>query len=159
MAARLPDLPWMKPVPQIRYPHMLSLDADVWTRFLELDLAPIELVAYDVHVGTPMAVPAELGAMGQRIADGVSRKRIDAVYLAAGGLYVVEIKPYGNHAALGQIQTYLPLFRDSYPYRGPTTGVILCAEADPDIAAIAARHGVRVIETNPPSPGPAAGTV
>jgi hypothetical protein len=150
MAARLPDLPWMKPLPQIRYPHMLSLDADVWTRFLELALVPIELVAYDVHVGTPMPVPAELGPMGQRIADGVSRKRIDAVYLVTGTLHVVEIKPYGNHAALGQIEIYLPLFRESYPYAGPTVGEILCVEADPDIIRIAAGKGVRVIETDPP---------
>lgn len=144
----LDDLDWTEPAVRTRYPHMLALDAEVWTAYLREVGDQVLRVAYDVHVGTPVPLPPEATEMERRIADGVTRKRIDLVMESRSGLWVVELKPYGNHAALGQVLEYLDLFRREFTDGRHANGMIICAEEDVDIPAIAQSLGLTIFQTN-----------
>lgn len=135
---------WMEPVPRSSYPHMLSQDYAVWTAWLRSGRALPARIAYDLKVGTPIATDETADAALRAIAEGSGCKRIDAVCDWQTELWVVEVKPYGNHAALGQAMMYRELFRARYEVAVPIIGVICCSEVDPDLQSLAESLGLRV---------------
>ena len=121
------------PVVMGHYPHMLSEDTDVWSKVLSDPPHKFLKVWYDVHVGKSMADITVDDPVARSVAQGVSRKRIDCVVLTDKKLFVVEIKPFGNMVALGQIISYLRLFRSEFKTRLQPVPAIACYEVDPDI--------------------------
>jgi len=140
-------LAWQRPVAMVKYPHMLWQDAMVWTATLQAGTVPAERVAYDVKVGTPIATGPEATDAERAIAEGTGCKRVDVVIETAEEIWVCELKPYGNHAALGQVLMYRDLFLERYESPKPVVGVIICSEADVDLAGIAERMHLQVIVT------------
>lgn len=140
--------PGQKPLVQIHYPHMLAEDVRVWTKFLRTDAYRIKEVWYDLRVGQPVML--ELGAsdMAKRIAAGLTRKRIDVVCRVEGGLWVVEVKPYANMYAMGQILTYVRLFAQEYSISGQLTPVLVCDSYDEDLVDEFDEFGVLVLTTD-----------
>lgn len=134
-----------KPNVMVHYPHMLAEDTDVWTRFLESRVIDIDEVWYDLRVGQPVAVRQGASEMEQRIANGLTRKRIDAVCRVAGGFWVVEVKPYANMVALGQALTYSRLFKQEYTDVGEVLPVIVCDGVDQDLIEEFDELGVLVL--------------
>jgi hypothetical protein len=130
-----------------RYPHLLDLDALVWTAFLSSDHRPFLRVWYDVHVGAAIAVPEESSGSLKAIAEGVGCLRIDVVADAGAELWIIELKPLGNHAALGQVILYTDLFRSKYGSEIPLRPTIICDEVDPNIVATCKTLNVQIIET------------
>lgn len=127
------------------YPHMMMEDIAVWTKYLKAWLVPIREVWYDVHVGKaiePVVAGDELGA---RIAAGISRKRIDVVAAVGGGYWVIEVKPFANMVALGQVLTYTRLFVAEYRVEGEVWPVIVCDSVDEDLVDEFEAAGVAVI--------------
>lgn len=118
---------------RVHYPHMLAEDTAVWTRFLKSGRIVIDEVWYDLRVGQAVAIRQGGTEMEQRIANGLTRKRIDAVCRVAGGFMVVEVKPYANMVALGQALTYSRLFRQEYDISGDVLPVIVCDGVDQDL--------------------------
>ena len=114
------------------YPHMMREDTAVWTRFLQMGSVSIKEVWYDVHCGQAVFLRDSATQMEQRIADGVTRKRIDVVASVDGGLWVIEIKPYGNMFAIGQILTYVKLLKQEYIVPDIVLPVIICNNIDTD---------------------------
>lgn len=135
-----------KPLVQVHYPHMLAEDIRVWTKFLKMDAHRIKEVWYDLRVG--QSVMLEFGAsdMAKRIAAGLTRKRIDVVCRVAGGLWVVEVKPYANMYAMGQVLTYVRLFQQEYVTVGEVTPVLVCDSYDTDLVDEFDEFGVLVLE-------------
>ena len=134
----MPELgPSQKPLVSFRYPHMMPEDAAVWSRFLMREDHGIEAVWYDVHVGAAVDVPEGSPAWLLSVAAGVTRKRIDVV-ARRGGLYlIIEVKPYANQLALGQVIVYRQLFPVEFPLAGPVMGCIVCDQVDVDVGPIA----------------------
>lgn len=122
-----------KPIVMVHYPHMLAEDTAVWTRFLESGVIVIDEVWYDLRVGQSVAIRQGASDMEQKIANGLTRKRIDAVCRVADGIWVVEVKPYANMVALGQALTYSRLFRQEYEVSGNVLPVIVCDGIDQDL--------------------------
>ena len=134
-----------KPVVMPRYPHMLSEDTDVWTRYLAAPVAPIKELWYDVLVGRPFERAVYASAADKRLAAGVGCKRIDVVCRVGGGFWVVEIKPFASYTALGQVLTYTRLFRNEYRPDGEVWSVIVCDVVDLDLLDDFDAAGVAVI--------------
>jgi len=130
-----------------RYPHMMSEDVAVWTDFLKINPDFFQEVWYDVHVGSTMPLPAGATDLQIQVAMGVSRKRIDVIGRTGAEMWVVEIKPYGNMVALGQVITYHRLFTKEFEPQIPVIPVIICANLDPDLADDLEVHGVGFYET------------
>ncbi len=135
----------MKPIVMPTYPHFLAADIGVWTRYLRDPLAPITEVWYDVHVGQAVLLPVGADDLDRRISAGVTRKRIDVVARVRGGYWVIEVKPFANMVALGQIITYTRLFIEEYEIDGQVIPVIIADQVDPDIEPQLDGLGVTVI--------------
>ena len=123
----------MKPVIRPHYPHMLQEDNSVWTRFLQTDAGRIKELWYDVKVGLPVFLGVGASDLDRRIAAGVTRKRIDVVCSVGGGYWVVEIKPRASMLAVGQVLSYVRMFRLEYATGGQAVPVIVCDSYDEDL--------------------------
>jgi len=127
------------------YPHMLTEDTLVWTKFLKTDSHRLKEVWYDVRVGLPVLLDLGADDRERRIAAGLTRKRIDVVCHVGGGFWVVEIKPHANMYALGQTLTYSRLFSLEYTPGGQVIPVIVCDSYDEDLVAGFDELGVFVL--------------
>lgn len=137
-----------KPIVMSHYPHMLSEDVTVWSKFLGDINIPIKAVWYDVHVGKGVTLPDGADEMVQRIARGVTRKRIDAVCHVGGGYWVVEVKPIANMYALGQALSYARLFAKEYVVDGEIWPIVVCSQIDDDLVDEFDELGVGVFVTD-----------
>lgn len=137
----------MKPLRRPHYPHMLSEDNAVWDKFLSTDAYRIEQLWYDVRVGQPVFLGPNASEMEKKIAAGVTRKRIDVICEVLGDIWVVEIKPYGNMLAIGQVISYARLFALEYSVVGRVIPVIVCATQDSDLVDEFDELGILVLET------------
>lgn len=138
--------PGQKPIVMVHYPHMMTEDTMVWTKFLQSRTITIDKVWYDVRVGSPVFLPVGASDRERRIAAGLTRKRIDAVAAVAGGLWVIEVKPYANMYAVGQVITYVRLFRQEYVTPGNVIAVIVCDDFDIDLVDEFDELGVLVLK-------------
>ncbi|MBA7708109.1 hypothetical protein ES703_116997 [subsurface metagenome] len=134
-----------KPVIRPHYPHMLAEDNSVWTRFLTTDAHRLKEVWYDVKVGLPVLLDVGASDIERRIAAGVTRKRIDVVCSVAGGFWVVEIKPRASMQALGQVISYVRMFKIEYAPAGQVIPVIVCDSYDEDLVDEFDELGVLVL--------------
>lgn len=131
------------------YPHMLGDDTAVWTRFLESGDIEIQECWYDVHVGLPVLSPMGADSLQQRIANGLTRKRIDVVAIVDGVYWIIEVKPLAMHFAIGQVLVYEGLFVKEYEPAFETWPVIVCDRVDADVIPECERLGVVVVANMP----------
>jgi len=127
---------------------MMVEDTFVWTKFLESKFVEIKEVWYDVHVGMSVFLGEGADDMDKRIAAGITRKRIDVIAAVAGGLWIIEIKPYASMYAVGQVLTYVRLFNKEYTSPGRTVPVIICDDYDEDLVDEFDEFGVLVLKND-----------
>ncbi len=125
--------PGQRPIIMPSYPHLLSDDTDVWTKYLESPITEIKRVWYDLHVGAAVQLGPGADQMDKKIADGVTKKRIDVVASVGGGYWVIELKRVGNMTALGQALVYSRLFRIEFNIFEEVWPVVICDELDLDL--------------------------
>lgn len=130
------------------YPHMMVEDREVWTKFLKSGKVEITRVWYDVRVGSLVFAGPQTSEMVMRIAAGLTRKRIDVVAEVGGNTWVIEVKPYANMYAVGQILTYVRLFEQEYTYSGKLSAVIVCADYDEDLIEEFDEFGIVVLQND-----------
>jgi hypothetical protein len=137
--------PGRSPKVQRRYEHMMREDFDTWTTFLQSKEMILNEVWYDVHVGRVMEVPEGLPEYMHVQALAISRKRIDVVGRTENELWIIEVKPYANMQAIGQVLIYEDLFCREFELKLPTRTVIVASASDMDIIEGAAKYGVKII--------------
>lgn len=128
------------------YPHMMAEDTIVWTKFLESEFIKIFEVWYDVRVGNSVLVEGVHDDLTRRIADGLTRKRIDVVARVEGAVWVIEVKPRANMYAIGQVISYQRLFEKEHTVLGGLIPVIICADYDADLVSEFDEFGVLVLK-------------
>lgn len=127
---------------------MMAEDRAVWTKFLQSKFIEIHEVWYDVRVGLSVLRGVGVDSRLTRIAEGLTRKRIDVVAAVGGGLWVVEVKPYANMYAVGQVISYVRLFVREYASPGQVIPVIICDNYDEDLLDEFDEFGVLVIRND-----------
>lgn len=138
--------PGQRPIIMPSYPHLLAEDTDVWTKYLKSPITEIKRVWYDLHVGTPVKLGPGATERDKKIADGVTKKRIDVVAAVGGGYWVIELKRAGNMVALGQALVYSRLFRIEFDIYEEVWPVVICDELDLDLIEDYDLAGVALIE-------------
>jgi hypothetical protein len=109
-------------------------------------LEPLEL-ATAVPFGTvPAGTLAAAKATGLNHAPYLYAKKADAVIRDRQGIWAAEIKHAAGYVALGQALLAADLIPQSHPQYEGIRPLIVTDRADPDIHAIAARLGVRILE-------------
>jgi len=125
-----------------RYPHMFPNDIPIWERFLEKYRNLYSGYDYDVLVGEGRAPQPEWDEGQQRINMVLTKKRIDAIGHRPGHIDIIEVKPSAGPSAIGQIITYVELYRIEKEPRENVNGMIVTDEEIPDIKTIADKLGV-----------------
>jgi len=128
------------------YPHLLADDTEVWTKYLKSPITEIKRVWYDLHVGAPVQLGPEADEMDKKLADGLTKKRIDVVASVGGGYWVIELKRVGSMAALGQALVYSRLFRIEFNIFEEVWPVVICDDLDLDLIDDYDLAGVALIE-------------
>ena len=93
--------PGQRPVVMPHYPHLLADDTEVWTKYLESPITEMKRVWYDLHVGKPVKLGPGADETDKKIADGVTKKRIDVVASVGGGLLGHRVKTSRKHGRTG----------------------------------------------------------
>lgn len=137
--------PGERPVVRSKYAHMLAEDHAAWTAFIESEWNLLDEVWYDVHVGVPMALPKDSPNYMRAVVDGVSRKRIDVVGRDQGLFLIIEVKPFANMTAIGQVVTYAKLFNQEFDISPPALPMIVSMTLDRDILEIGEHLGVKML--------------
>lgn len=127
------------------YPHMMHEDTAVWTRFLASGDFELKEVWYDVHVGLSVLLPLGSDSIVQRIADGVTRKRIDVVAIVDSVYWIIEVKPMATMFAMGQVLVYERLFEAEFEPAIEAWPVLVCDTVDGDVISECQRLGVVVV--------------
>lgn len=140
--------PSQKPMVMPHYPHMMTEDTEVWTKFLKRGTVKIDRVWYDVRIGSMVFSGPEMSEMMTRIAAGLTRKRIDVVASVGVDTWVIEVKPYADMYSVGQILTYVRLFEQEYEYSGSLQAVILCGDYDEDLIEEFDEFGILVVKND-----------
>ena len=130
---------------QARYPHMSPLDARVWRRFLILHPLKFRALTYDVTVGT--------GAFAWDVPDinppsewlALAAKRIDVVGKWADEIAIIEVKPRASMSALGQVLSYIDLYRQKEKPSQRVSGWVVCEHRDEDLVPTFVRFGIGVV--------------
>ena len=135
---------WQLPTVMRSYPHLLALDAFIWSAYLRQAGDSILKVQYDVWVGTPVQWRPGVEPVKNQ-AECTSCKRIDAIFLGRDHtIHLVEIKPFGNYVAYGQVKMYRSLLLAERPALGKIKMDIVCNKADEDILAISKVEGIHI---------------
>lgn len=94
-----------------RYPHMLPADVRLWERWLDKHGDFFTSVQYDVHVGGDVERLPHWSDKFTTEASWLAAKRIDVVGYKPGEIWLIEVKPEAGTAAIGQLVSYLILYR------------------------------------------------
>jgi hypothetical protein len=124
-----------------RYPHMFPLDIAIWERFLEGYADLYTGFDYDIKVGTGAVVPEEWEDNYKRMAEVLSKYRIDVVGHKPGRLEIIEVKPEASTVAIGQIVTYMELYRRDFSPSDTLVGVIVTDREVGDIRLLTEKLG------------------
>lgn len=130
---------------RVPFPHMGPADTRVWRLALSEGLLPETEWTYDVRLGGAGAIVIPDEHTHKAMWETLLRKRVDAYSVVAGRPWLVEVKPIGSFAALGQALGYCDLWEREHGKRPQPLPVVVCAVIDRDLAPTFERYGVRVI--------------
>jgi hypothetical protein len=127
-----------------RFPHMGPADAVVWRVAKERFFKP----------GTKFDYDHRLGGIGAQLIDATHphfgmwasllKKRVDVVAWIGKQPWLIEVKPIGSFAALGQALGYCDLWERENGTKPKPVPCVACALCDPDLIPTFERYGVKV---------------
>lgn len=124
------------------YPHMFPLDKEIYNRFLAKFSSMYLGFQYDVTCGIVSERFPAWDDNYAKDAEVLSKLRIDAVGESPENMDIIEVKPRGNMAAMGQLLTYKKHYIDEYKPTKPVRMVLVCGVIDPNIVELATGYGI-----------------
>ncbi len=129
---------------QLRYPHMRSDEATIWTKFLRETNLEFDRIIYDLHLGEGQPeVPGEPPYI-TKLKLAVTRKRVDAIGEDADSVWIFEVKPRVGMSALGQLLSYCELYQQEYITTKEVFLIAIGEHKEPDIDDIFHLHAVNI---------------
>lgn len=125
-----------------KYPHMKPGDIAIWERFINANPGFFDTVDYDVLIGSGAPFDTSLNNLEGQSVGALYRKKIDVVGYRSGEIWLVEVKPDAQFAALGQIGAYDDLYREERKPTDRVVAALLTNNVLPDIQNIAQKWGV-----------------
>ena len=136
------DLRLFPPDYRGKYPHMFPHDVAVWERFLDKFGGLYEGFYYDIMCGEECKQVPRWEEKYRRDAIILSKLRIDAVGVRGNTLDIIEVKPRGNMAAVGQLLTYMEQYQKEYNPSQSLRAVLVCGEIDPNVLPLAEKNHI-----------------
>jgi hypothetical protein len=114
------------------YPHMLPNDIAVWERFLDKHGNEFKGFEYDVHVGGIVERDPGWSEVTFVMASELYAKRIDAVGYKSDSITIIEVKPEAGVGSVGQLVTYMDLYKRDFRSKLKILGLLVCENILPD---------------------------
>lgn len=128
----------------LKYPHMLPADIVLWERWLARYKDEYERYEYDVHVGKVKPIYPTSPVDLMKLAEAVSRKRIDVVAWKEKVPVIIEVKPYAGLSALGQLLGYRILYAKEHPEEGVISLGCITDRLDEDMEYLFNHYGITI---------------
>jgi len=130
-------------------PQMLPDDRPVWWEYLDTKRPPYTAVYYNLAMTKlgPEDIVAPK-AIQEMWLYAIS-KRVDALGETEDYIDLIEVCQRAAIRSLGQIITYKELYDLCKPFEKPCKPKIVCNDADPDIAWLAPKFGIEIVELHP----------
>lgn len=126
--------------------HMGPEDKAIWLRFLLRGGTRFAPFQYDLRVGEGIKMPADASARERHIAQTLTTKRIDVVWMHNGETIICEVKKRAGSTAIGQLILYSDLYRKTFPDMPPPRRVLITDQLEPDMAATLIENDIQYIE-------------
>ena len=133
-----------------KYPHMMPNDVKIWERFIELEPDRFDTVIYDLHVGEGRPITGEGPEWQEKQTKTLTQFRIDVVGFMNAVPTLVEVKPFAQLSAFGQILAYRYFWQEERRSVVPPLMMIITDNTTPDMKSIYRFYGVEVYETGTP---------
>ena len=125
--------PEFDPVKLRKYPHMFPEDIGIWERFLDEFAGNYTGFDYDVKVAYGAEEDPADPPNYKRMKEILSKFRIDVVGYKTDRIEIIEVKPEASTVAVGQIKTYVELYKRDFLPALPVRGVIITDNPVEDI--------------------------
>lgn len=119
-----------------KYPHMFPYDIAVWERFLDKFGADYDGFYYDVTCGKKCKMFPRWEEAYRRDAEILSKLRIDVIGIKSNSVDLIEVKPRGNMASVGQLLTYREHYLADYGPTMPVRALLVCGDIDQNIISL-----------------------
>jgi len=131
-----------------KYPHMLPNDIEIWERFLRNFPALFDRIDYDLHVGDARGFSEGDPDWKRRLAEALTKFRIDAVGWQGERPTIIEVKPYASLSALGQLLGYRYFFQRDFPDKGDPYLMAVTDKTRKDIVDLYYDYEVIIYQTD-----------
>jgi len=131
-----------------KFPHLLAKEVVLWEKYLAKYQNDYTHFEYDVHVGKGVELGNETDPTLQKIALGLTRKRIDVVGHKEKSITLIEIKPDAGLSAMGQLMAYVYLYKIQFRPSKSILTHILSDIIDVDTRNAARAYGINWTTVN-----------
>lgn len=139
MAGRLPY------AKRHRYPHMIGENAELWSRFIDLNPGCFDTVDYDFRVGEGMKPDPDWPEHVKRDATALTQKRIDVLAWEGDQPTIIEVKRRVGLSALGQVLGYKILFMRDFRHIKEPELLVVTGQISEDDERVLEGHKVPVV--------------
>lgn len=127
-----------------KYPHMQPEDVMVWHKYIQSHPDVFERCDYDVAVGEGAPTDPSHTEVMQGMHTILTQKKIDVVAYKGYKTFLIEVKPVANARGLGQILTYLKLYKKDHLLEQNIIPMIVCGSIEREMEEVFDLHGIRV---------------
>jgi len=127
---------------RLRFPGLLPREVLILREWLRTHEREYDAWDFNVRVGAGMDPGPTFDDNIRKMALDVTRKRIDAVAVKGDSATLIEVKDRAGASAIGQLLTYLPLFRAAFPQYTTVTAMLLTNRLAPDLLPVIQATGI-----------------
>lgn len=124
-------------------------DSRVWSALLQEGGIKFDSIEYDVRLGGKQADLVDLAHPHFAMWQTLLMKRVDVLGWQGKVPWIIEVKPHGSFAALGQALGYCDLWEREKGTQPKPVPCVACAVLDPDLKPTFERYGVKVLSLLP----------
>ena len=127
-----------------KYPGMRPKDEVIWDKYIQAHPGIFDSCFYNVPVGDPAHNNFERAEMKFNGGFGVTQWRVDVVAIRDGLQYVIEVKPYADTHAIGEVLAYRALLIAEGKIRPDARAMIITDNASQILLQVSTLLGIAV---------------
>lgn len=124
------------------YEGMSAREILVWKQWLAQYGSKWDRFDYNVRVGKGAPVPPDATDSVRRMIELSSKQRIDVVGFQSFQPWIFEVKERALPAAMGQLLSYIPLYRAQFPTQPDPLYGIVSSRIDEDVKQVLKFHQI-----------------
>jgi hypothetical protein len=129
-----------------KYPGMRPKDEVIWDKYIQAHPGIFDSCFYNVPVGNPARNHLELAEMKFNGGYGVTQWRVDVVGIRDGKQYVIEVKPFADTHAIGEVLGYRALLIADGKIKPDAHAMIITNDASQILLQVCALLGIGVVQ-------------